>query len=331
MPHTVRAATTADIPRIVALLLQDAKERRAVDPILWKMAEDAAAEIEQALHFALTADRQPFRQFWLVSEHECAITGVVHAMALPVPPIYAGRLGDPGLILPDSTVAPGAPAGTVEALVAAAEQALTEAGARILLSTWVTGADWRAAFEGRGYDPLTLYLSRTGIGDAAMPDSVRPATAQDVPGIVARSAENKRLLFEIDRFWERHPDADSRFGAWMTRSLTLPDRDMMVMGAPDELQGYVIAQPAARLHFPPAHDISGVGVIDDYYHPDFADLNARDAGGDGATALIRAAESAFAARGVDASFVVCPAGWPSKRAMLEAAGYATAMVWSIRR
>ena len=32
-----------------------------------------------------------------------------------------------------------------------------------------------------------------------------------------------------------------------------------------------------------------------------------------------------------AAFVVCPAGWQSKIEMLEAAGYETAMVWSIKR
>ena len=117
----------------------------------------------------------------------------------------------------------------------------------------------------------------------------------------------------------------------MRRSLTLPDRDMRVSGPPDALEGYLIAQPASRLHFPPAHDISGTGVIDDFYHPDLADPSALANAGAGAMALLRAAEAAFAARGIGAAFVVCPAAWTSKVELLEAAGYATAMVWSIRR
>lgn len=331
MPDAVRTATVDDIPRLVELLLLDAKERRAADPTLWKMAEDAPAQIEKALTFALTSERQPFRQIWQVSEHDGAINGVIHSMLLPVPPIYAGRQGEPGLILPDSAIAPGAPKGTVDALVAAAERALMDAGAKILLSTYVTGDNWRGVFEGRGYDPLTLYLSRTGPGAAVSPSSVRLATETDVPGIVARSAENKQVLFDIDSFWERHPDADTRFSAWMTRSLTLRDRDMLVMGEPGNLAGYVIAQPASRLHFPPAHDITGVGVIDDYYHPDLANPAALHENGAGASALLRAAEAAFAARGMEAVFVVCPANWRSKREMLRAAGYETAMVWLIKR
>lgn len=331
MPHAVRTATTGDIPLLVDLLLLDAEERQAADPILWKMATDASAQIEKALTFALTSEQQPFRQIWQVSEHDEAINGVIHSMLLPVPPIYAGRKGDPGLILPDSAVAPGAPEGTIDALVAAAERALMDAGAKILLSTYVTGGPWRQVFRDRAYDPLTLYLSRTDLGDAGRPSTVRLATEADVPSIVKRASENKRILFEIDQFWEQHSDADTRFTGWMNRSLTLRDRDMMVMGAPENLNGYVIAQPASRLHFPPAHDITGTGVIDDYYHSDLADPTALANGGDGATALLRAAEAAFADRGVGVAFVVCPARWPSKIEMLEAAGYETAMVWSIKR
>jgi len=331
MSHTVRTATIGDIPRLLDLLLLDAEERHAIDPTLWKMAADAPAQIEKALTFALTSEQQPFRQIWQVSEHDGAITGVIHSMLLPVPPIYAGRQGEPGLLLPDSAVAPGAPEGTINALVAAAELALMDAGAKILLSTYVTGEPWQDVFRGRNYEPLTLYLSRTDLGAAGRPSEVRLATGADVPGIVTRAAENKRILFEIDPFWERHSDADARFTGWMNRSLTLRDRDMIVMGAAENLNGYVIAQPASRLHFPAAHDITGTGVIDDYYHPDLVDPTALANGGEGATTLLRAAEAAFADRGMGAAFVVCPAGWRSKIEMLEAAGYATAMVWSIKR
>lgn len=331
MSLAVRNATPSDIPRLIELLLLDAEERRDVDPILWKMAEDAPAEIAKALTFALTSEQQPFRQIWQVFEHLGTITGVIHSMLLPVPPIYAGKQGEPGLILPDSAVVPGAPDGTVNALTTAAERALTNAGAKILLSTHVTGKPWREVFRDRGYDPLTLYLSRTDLGGSRRPSTIRRADGADVPGIVTRAAENKRILFKIDGFWERHPEADIRFAAWMNRSLTLKDRDMLVMGPSDDLTGYVIAQPASRLHFPPAHDITGTGVIDDYYHPDLADSAVLAEDGEGATVLLRAAEAAFAGRGVDAAFVVCPAEWRSKREMLEAAGYKTAMVWSIRR
>lgn len=331
MTQTIRQATVDDIPRLVELLMQDAQERHTKDAILWKIADDAPAQIEKALTFALTAERQPFQQIWQVAQDGGQISGVIHAMMLPVPPIYAGSSGEPGLILPDSFVAPDAPSGTVEDLLVAAEVALHKSGARIKLASYVAGEDWRTAFDARGYEPLTLYLSRNDLGDQAMPTEVRKATEVDVPGIVARSAENRRVLFGIDPFWEVHPEADQRFSTWMMRSLTLRDRDMMVLGAPDDLGGYVIAQPASRLHFPPAHDITGTGVIDDYYHPELANPAALDPDKEGASALLRAAETAFASRGMGAAFVVCPAGWTSKIELLEAAGYETAMVWSMKR
>ena len=331
MPPVIRLATPEDVPHMVPLLLDDARERHAGDAVLWAMADDAETQVEKALRFALTAEAQPIRQFWQVADDSGRLVGLIHSMLLPVPPIYAGANGMPGLILPDSVAAADAPEGTVAALVGAAEGALREAGARILLSSFVTGRAWQEAFEAGGYAPLTLYLSRTGLGDAGMPSGVRPATEDDVPGIVARSAENRGVLYDIDPFWAIHPEADARFDAWMRRSLTLPDRDMIVMGGPEALEGYVIAQPASRLHFPPAHDITGTGVIDDFYHPDLADPAALTNGGAGGAALLRAAEAAFAERGTGAAFVVCPAGWRAKAELLEAAGCETAMVWSIRR
>tara|TARA_R110002020_G_scaffold36671_1_gene110412 strand:- start:148 stop:1083 length:936 start_codon:yes stop_codon:yes gene_type:complete len=311
--------------------MQDAQERHREDPVLWKMADDAPAQIEKALIFALTARQQPFQQFWHVADDGGQITGVIHAMMLPVPPIYAGRSGQPGLILPDSFVASDAPIGTLENLLAAAEDALHEAGAKIKLASFVTGEVWRTAFEASGYEPLTLYLSRSDLGDQGMPAGVRQATEKDVPGIVKRSAENRQVLFDSDPFWEIHPEADPRFSGWMRRSLTLRDRDIMVLGPAEDLRGYIIAQPSSRLHFPPAHDITGTGVIDDYFHSELANLEALDQGGEEASALLRAAEAAFASRGKGAAFVVCPAGWASKIDLLETAGYETAMVWSIKR
>ncbi|KUP94557.1 GNAT family N-acetyltransferase [Tritonibacter horizontis] len=331
MSQIIRPATPEDIPQLVKLLLQDAKQRQAADGVLWKLAPDASAQIETALIAALTSEQQPFRQIWQVADEAGRISGVVHSMLLPVPPIYAGADGAPGLILPDSFAAPEACDGTVDALIAAAEAALRDAGARIILSSYVTGEDWRQALQRRGYAPLTLYLSRTGLDKAGPAAGVRPALETDVADIVRLSAENRQILFEIDPFWAPHPDADRRFAGWMRRSLTFDDRDMMVMGPPEELTGYTIAQPASRLHFPPAHDISGTGVLDDYVHRELANPAALANGGRGATLLLRAAEAAFAKRGIDAAFVVCPAHWQSKVEMLQAAGYETAMVWSIKR
>jgi hypothetical protein len=316
---------------MVELLLQDAQDRQAHNPSLWPLADDAREMVEEALKFALTAEKQPFRQKWLLAETNEKLVGIIHSALLPVPPIYAGKWGEPGLIMPECFVTLDAPLGTIEALIEAAEADLQAAGAELLLASFVSGDEWRSCFEQRGYEPITLYLAKAGFDGTTISGDVRAATEDDIEGIVERSAENRKTLFELDAFWTPHAEADHRFRNWMKKSLTLKDRDMLVTGAPDALGGYIIAQPASRLHFPPAHDISAIGVIDDYFHRDFSDPAKVQEGGKEATALLQAAEAAFAGRGVAATLVVCPAAWDSKYAILEKAGYQTAMMWMIKR
>lgn len=331
MTAEIRTATLPDLPLMVDLLMEDARRRQAHDPALWVLADDAGEKIAESVKFALTAEKQPFRQKWIVAEVDGKLVGIIHSMLLPVPPIYAGNLGDPGLLLPEYFVTQDAPAGTAEALVEEAEADLRAAGAKILLVSFVCDDEWHAVFRRRNYDPLTLYLSRSGFEKATGPGDLPAASEDDIEGIVARSAEHRAILWELDKFWTPHADADARFGNWMRRSLTLPDRAMLVSGSSDSLDGYVIAQPASRLHFPPAHDIFATGVIDDFFHRQYADPAGIQDGGAAAMALLQAAEASFAARGIGTAFVVCPAAWMSKFALLERAGYRTAMVWMIKR
>lgn len=331
MPAEIRPATLPDLPSMVDLLIQDAERRQPHDPALWALSDDAREKIAEAVTFALTAEKQPFRQKWLVAESEDKLIGILHSMLLPVPPIYAGKWGEPGLLLPETFVTWDAPAGTLEALVDAAEADLRTAGATLLLASFVCGDEWSSAFRGRGYEPLTLYLSKSGLKRASEPADVRAATEQDIEGIVTRSAEHRAILHELDVFWTPHAEADARFGGWMKKSLSFKDRDMLVAGPPDTLEGYAIAQPASRLHFPPAHDISATGVIDDFFHRQYADPAKAQGAGASAQALLQTAEASFAARGITMAFVVCPAAWTSKIAVLENAGYKTAMAWMVKR
>jgi predicted N-acetyltransferase YhbS len=327
---TIRQATTADAPGVAELLLVDADERHAHEPALWPIAANAASEIEAAFLHALTAERQPFRQFWQVAVEGRRITAVIHAMMLPVPPIYAGPKGAPGLILADSRVAPDASEGTTGELLDAAEAALREAGAQIILAAYVTGSVWKDAMEARAFRPLTRYMWRHGLEAAEMPPGIREAGKGDIAGLVARSAEHRRILEDIDPFWTAHPQADARFSSWMTQSLSFRDRDMFVAGLPEAIGGYVVAQPASRLHFPPAHGMAATGVIDDFFHVEFGSRDRLANGGAEALDLLRTAEAALSRRGRSSAFVVCPADWPAKVALLEGAGYHTAMLWSIR-
>jgi len=332
MPPSIRLATLRDLPAIVALLLLDAEARRALDPMLWRIARDASTRIEKAAGAALTASQTSTGELWFVAEQAAQIVGVTHAVLVPVPPIYDGSAGPPGLLLDDCFISADAPSGTAEALLTATEAALVSAGAPRLIASCPVAGPLRPLYERHGYEPVTLYMAKHRFSSDALPPEVRPASAEDVAGIVKRSVEHRRTLARIDsRFWHIHSEADSRFEAWMRRSLTFKDRDMLVATAAGEVRGYVIAQPMAPLLVPAAHDLAPVGVLDDFYDEDFADISAMSTNASSGVNLLAAAEGAFTRRAIDSAVVVCPAGWPSKIALLHQRGYRTGKLWMLRR
>lgn len=332
MPARIRPAETSDIDAMADLMLRDAEARQAGDGILWAVEPNAPDKIRSALRSAMDNETPPFRQQWLLAEGGDGLLGLTHTILLPVPPIYAGELGAPGLIMEDCCVVDPAPHGTRAALLRAAEADLKEAGAKILLASSVPAGPWAAEYLAQDYEPLTLYLAKVGPSQDAPPQSIRKASEKDVPAIVAASADNRQVLFDLNpRFWKPHPEADARFDAWMRRSLTLTDRDMFVHEAEGGVDGYAISQPVTPLHLPTAHRIGGIGIIDDLYHPDLEDPATLRGGGPGVTALLQSAEAARASRGDQAVLVVCPAAWASRIALLEAAGYRNAITWFIKR
>jgi len=331
MPLAIRPANPADTDPIAALLVSDAEARQRADPGLWRPRPDAAAMAARAIAEAIVAENPSFRQKWLVAESDGRIVGASHSIRLPVPPIYAGAFGPPGLIMDDSTLAADAPDDTAPRLLKAAEDDLVADGAGILLASALPDSPWPRVHAEAGYRPLTLYLARSGLTCGDPGHGIRKASAEDVPAIVVLSAANRQVLFEIDPFWMPHADADQRFGAWMERSLGLTDRDMFVGDGGTGPEGYAISQPATPLHFPPLFDIAGIGVIDDWYHRDFAELHPHGPEAGAAAGLLSAAEAALAARGRDTVLVVCPADWMSKKALLEETGHRTALVWQIRQ
>lgn len=331
MTLTIRPAAPADLEQITDLLLEDAKARCTHNAGLWKMGSGARDKTHASLKAAMEAKAPPFRQQWMVADDGDMLVGVTHTILLPVPPIYAGEFGPPGLIMEDCFVAPNAPPGTKQDLINAAETDLIDAGARILLASSVDGGPWERVYAAHGYQPITQYFAKTGLTGERAFETVRPAHDDDVPSIVAASARHRHILNTLHHlFWKPHPDADTRFGAWMARSLTLKDRDMFVSYTGGALTGYAISQPATQLHFPTPHDISGVGVIDDFYHEAFEDPAQLGESEAQATVLFSAAESARAQRGDHSVLVVCPAAWPAKAALLKQMGYDIAITWHIK-
>lgn len=330
MTIDIDPAGPEDLDTVTDLLLDGARARSESGP-LWPLVADPSGAIRTAVGKAMTDPAPPFRQRWLIARRGGVAIGVTHSILLPVPPIYAGAFGPPGLIMEGSHIREDAPERTGRALLAAAEGDLRDAGARLLLASSRAGGRWESGIAEMCYKPLTTYYAKSELTKDPHGDAVRPAREEDVPGIVLRSAAHRRILNDLETFWQPHPEADARFGAWMTRSLTLTDRDMFVTGPAEAIRGYAVSQPATPLHFPAPHDVTGIGVIDDFHHEATADPAHLAADTTEALALLAAAEAARALRGDRSVIVVCPADWQSKRDLLTRAGYANAITWYLRR
>lgn len=329
MAVSVRPAQTADIDAVIDLSIADAESRHAVDPTLWKVWAAPRDKVEPAIRTFMENEQRQFHQAVLVAESGGQMIGMAHTLVLPVPPIYAGgTFGPPGLILEDCFVTEDAPAGACQALLEAAEADLLRAGAETLLGQAAAGRDLEGEYRKRGYEPLTLYLAKTDLRQAAGPPlAVRGATEEDIDDIVTASAQHRHILNDLNSFWKPSQDANDRFAIWMRKSLAFSDRDMFVSESDGRFRGYAIAQPSTHLHFPLCHDIGAVGTIDDFFHVEIADPTELPDGATGGADLLRAAESALAARGYNATIVVCPAAWTSKIELLESAGYRKAITW----
>ncbi len=175
MDASIRRATLADLPAMTDLLLRDARQRSALEPSVWRVADDARARVEAAVVASLDGSNARLRELWHVAEVAGKLVGVTHAMVVTPPPIYAVP-EPPGLFLDDCCTAPDAPPGTAEALLVATETALRAAGAAGLVASCPMAGPWRGVYERHGYEPVTLYMAKSGFDARAVPTGVRPAT-----------------------------------------------------------------------------------------------------------------------------------------------------------
>src|SRR4029450_1113166 len=97
MLPTIRPATRHDLTGIVALLMQDAEQRRSSDRLPWPPVVDAPVRIGKAVDAVINGASAG--ELWFVADQAGRIVGVAHAMMVPVPPIYDGAAGPPGLSL----------------------------------------------------------------------------------------------------------------------------------------------------------------------------------------------------------------------------------------
>jgi hypothetical protein len=235
------------------------------------------------------------------------------------------------LLFDETCVSRSAPDGTLAALVDAAEREGAAMGAVIQLAACAAfQREKRRALETAGYVVVTEYLVKHGLADvSASQSSTRAASPADVPAIVAMGAAAQRALHHANaQMWKPHPDAPQRFGAWMQYSLTLPDRRILVHGA-SEPSGFVIAQPVSAFHLPLTCERDHIGLIDDFWAPEFGTETARRELAS-ARALLIAAESEFVRRSRTSAMAICPAAWHAKQDILRAHGYHDGNSWMLK-
>lgn len=327
MPTIVRPATLDDLAAISALLLQDAAERTASDGDLWPLASDAVQRIAQAFSNEVRGDGSTR---WLIAEADGAVVGVARFGVIPCPPIYhlAGQLA---FVLFDDTFVNGsAPGDALASLIAGAERAGEAMSAVIFIAACAPFQRRKQrTLESAGYDVVTHYLVKHRLSNGAPPASVRAATPADVPSIVAMGARSPEALCQANaQMWTPHLDAPVRFGAWMHYSLTLQDRRIFVVGERD-LGGFVIVQPISPFHLPLTSERENLGLIDDFWAPEFAQETGRR---DVSTAkdLLASAEFEFIQRGRTSTMVICPIKWRSKHDSLRACGYGGGNAWMLK-
>jgi hypothetical protein len=327
MPVLVRPARPGDLAAVCALLLRDAADRATSDGALWVPATDAAQRVAGAFSEEVPEGRTVR---WLVAEVANVVVGVVRFGVIPCPPIYHLAGGLALLLFDETCVSSLAPEGALAALIEAAEREGAAMGAVIQLAACAAFQLGKCrAFEAAGYAIVTQYLVKHGFADGSASRSpVRVAAPADIPAIVAMGVEAQKALCEANaKMWKPHPDAPTRFGAWMQYSLRLPDRRILVFDA-GEPSGFVIAQPASALHVPISCERSHIGLIDDFWASAFAAADALSSSD--ASMLLCAAEAEFVRRGRTSTMAICPKDWRAKNDVLRGRGYVDGNTWMLK-
>lgn len=307
----VRRAQPRDAPRLMPVLLAEARARAALEPLLWPLHAKAHERLLDVLQSDFS---RPERRAWFLAEQRGVVVGVAEVGRYPAPPVYAELLaGLTGDLWHAHTPT------ALTALLAACED-FGRSGQVACLNAACPAQDAHKLdlLRAHGYRPLTLWMTCKVEPSAPLPAHVRPATEADVPAMVrlnAAAQEGKRHA--NPRFWTPHAEAQARFAPWMRHSLTMADRDMLVSEQRGLVNGFVIVQPT---NLPPAHDPSGVATLDDLAADDWETFRA----------LLGAAHHVGARRGLSTLQAICPAAWPERVQALTEAGFRTANLWLMK-
>lgn len=149
---TIRLATPADLPAIVALTERRRAQYQAYQPTFWRPAPNAAQA--QEAFFQTLFDRQDHHL--LVHEGETGVDGFVIARIVPSPPVYAPGGSTCSI---DDFVAPW-PAPGKELLEAAIAWAKEQGAAQVVVVTAERDEAKRAMLAGSGLSIASEWWTR---------------------------------------------------------------------------------------------------------------------------------------------------------------------------
>ena len=159
---------------------------------MWPLAADAAQRVARAFSGEVRGEGLTR---WLVVDADGAAVGVARFGVIPCPPTYRLVGGLAFVLFDDTFASKSAPAGALDSLIVAAAREGETMGAVIFLAACAPfQREKQRTLESAGYDAVTHYLVKHRLSDRATPASVRPATAADVPAIVAMGAQSQKAL-----------------------------------------------------------------------------------------------------------------------------------------
>lgn len=323
----IRKATTDDISAIARLLSADAHRRHQINADIWIVPNDAEDRVLQSLRMIGTQGEGGTIHHWLVAETAGVLEGVVHCANISSPPIYDLHGGTAGIILDDSHIPTRA--GLANALLAEAEKLMADCGAMIFVAA--TPAEWterRNLFASQGYALTTHYMINPDLDSRTMFGSTRLASDDDVSEIARLGSAHRAMLQKGNPvFWNAHPEADSRFAAWMGISLRLPDRSVLVSQSSSRIDGFIIIQPLTPIHVAAPHDVSDMALIDDFCADVFGNGRNDPPNDSAASGLIATAKRVAVERGYHRMLAICPECIPAKYEALRAQGFRPANLW----
>jgi hypothetical protein len=154
--------------------------------------------------------------------------------------------------------------------------------------------------------------------------SIRPATVEDVPDMVALSDQHRLLLQQYQPvFWRKADNSQEMQIPYFEKLIADEAGIILIAEANRSIEGFIIAMP---IPVPPVYNPDGnTYLIDDFcvrHIHSWATIGS---------ILLKTAIQHIKARDVTQIVVVCPHLFEEKRSLLQSEGLAIASEWYVRQ